>query len=250
MRFLHVFDTAGVGALLSHELTKMGHNSAVVQLSQLDPFDFGKYYKNTIYCSTDQEVIDTANDMDADHIIVHDYAIYLDRLKHRTKSIFYHGSQLRHMYGKSDIDRSASAIFISTADLWKERPQALLVNRPVDRSLFSTFDSPKVGGLTITNARHWELIMNELPPNTAVRIRNDKIIPYQEMPLLLDTYNTYYDYKWDYSHPPKPINEYSITGLQALSMGLRVVTRWDEQTGFPSFHDSKVVAKEFLKHFE
>lgn len=254
MRFLHCFDTAGIGALLSHELTKLGHNSMVVQWSQLDPFGFGAYYKNTVYYKTPDEVISNLNSLHADHIILHDYADKLSQIKHKNKSIIYHGSQLRHVYKDAlDIEYNCKNTFITTQDLFEFRPGAKLLHRPVDRELFSPLwglvDCPQ-RHLNICVGRNEELMKRVLPESCEVLVREKNITPYHDMPKFLSDYTKYYDMKFDYSHPPKPIPEQSITGLQCLSMGIPTETWRGLKTTFPEEHDSRHVVKEFLRHFE
>lgn len=254
MKFLHCFDTAGVGALLSHELTKMGHHSMVIQQTALDPFGFGTHYKNTIYCRSPNEVINNINLLDADHIVLHDYAIRLQQIKNPNKSIIYHGSQLRHVYkNELDVDKDCKNVFITTQDLFEYRPGAKLLHRPVDRDLFTPIwgiVERKNRGLNICVGRNEELMKKILPESCEVMVRENNIRQYQHMPSFLNSYSKYYDMKYDYSHPPKPIPEQSITGLQCLSMGIPTETWRGLKTMFPEEHDSKNVAKEFLRHFE
>lgn len=246
MKFLHVFDTAGVAAILSNELRQMGHQSDVLQLNQLDPFGFGEYYGNTSFCGTESELINRATSIGSkyDHVIVHDYAQHLSRF--RNPIIWYHGSMLKHIFANTDIDRNVEKIFVTMPHLTKFRPNAVPMHIPVDTQLFS----PRplgVGKLCITSKRFYDMMKKELPKDVDIRSRDDKIVPYKDMPNYLSMWAEYVERRYDYAHPPQPIDDLSSTALQCLALGMKV-TMWDKTYSvLPYQSDSKYFAERFIK---
>ena len=253
-------DCAGIGALFSHELDNYGVQSHVIQSSALDPFGFGRYYENTSYYHHPNEFIGNAEKImnDQDWIILHDCPEYIDIfLNCRAKrAVVYHGTRLRNGFKELKIDDCADKIFVTMPDLLKYRPNAILLDRPVDRKLFNDENrNPNlVTKLAINRRRDREEIEGYIRrgfPDVTYRIREDNIVYYGDMPKLLKSYGGYVDIKFDYSYPINIVPEISITGLQALSCGITVYDHiYQPITSFPDKHDSQTSALKFLSELE
>lgn len=249
MKFLDVFDTAGTASLLGRDLTDMGHEVKVLQLRQLDPFGFGDYYKNVEWFDTAEQLIARAKQLEswADHITVHDFAQYLTRFK--TPNIFYHGSMLKHTFAETDIDRDCKRVFLMMPHMIKYRPMGTAFDILIDTKLFTPRPLGK-SKLCITNERNLKLTKDSLPLDVGIRVRENCIIPYGQMPDFLANYGEYWEARYDYAHPPQPIPDMSGTALQCLAMGMGVNCwgKWHDK--FPEESDSVYFAKKFLRCFE
>ena len=161
MKFLHVFDTAGTASLLNKHLRIMGHDSTILQLRQLDPFGFGDFYKNTIYFTADSSLVSYARTIEDefDHVIVHDYAQHLQSF--RDPCVFYHGSTLKHVFWKTDIDKKCKKIFLMMPHMIKYRPDGIPFDILVDRDHFSPRKTG-TGKLCITNKRNLDLTKEKI----------------------------------------------------------------------------------------
>lgn len=236
MKILSVFDTAGVGAILSDGL---------VQWHGLDPFGFTEYYGGYLM-PTPEHVVETALGIEKnyDRIIVHDMAQYLHKFPREKTVMMYHGASLRQMWGPYDVDKGYK-VLLSTPDLTKWRPDGYVLGTPVDRKLFSP---RKIGAgkLCITNKRQHELIRSIMPRDVFVRVRDENIVPYPEMPEFLAKASEYVEKRYDYLG--NEMRFPSCTALQALSIGCTAQV-WDKKyTSFPEECDSVKIRQDLEKY--
>ena len=257
MKILHLHDCAGLAALYSHELSKSGIKSKILQYSPFDPFGFGRYYDNTSYFNHPNELLFRAEEIgrDTDWVILHDCPEYLDIFKGINRAVFYHGTRLRNQFKDIRIDNEADKIFLSCDDLVKYRPNATVLPKPIDTNLFKSDGSLKnQAQLMIQRDRDREIIEGYARtrfPNVLYRVRQHNLIPYEAMPNLLNQFGFYIDIQFDYSRPPNIIPNMSCTGLQALSCGLTVYDhKFDHYIGLPASNYSSVAAQIFLKELE
>ncbi len=254
MKFLHIFDTGGFGALLG---TKDKHNTHdVLQLKQFDPFGFAEYYKGTTTFFDDAVgVISKMKEIynDYDHIIFNDLPQSIDQVEdHPSLSVIYHGSSLRESPDRKE-DLTAHRVFVSDEDLIPLRPDAKYLKCPIDRELFST---RKCGTGTVLHLRdyHKKTYQDSEYPDMLIDVnvifKGKPFCKYVDMPNELAKYNTYLDVRWNYKHPPKLIECISATALQMLSIGGNVMDNdYNLITSFDDKFDIKNMLKEFLIEF-
>ncbi len=261
MNILQLFDMAGVGAILGNEFKKMGHSSISLQLKQLDPFGFGEYYGNTLYFDDLASLMNMKERViyESDVVILHDYCEILPELEEKPVFMVYHGSKLRENRGKPLDDRRAKKVFVTTDDLLAFKPDASLLDVPVDLDLFKNqHQSVRFGTLIMNRGRDRKYIENLLQQNGFFGYdyydrQKDGIIPYNKMPDFLNKYDNYLDFKFDYARPtPNLLPRPSLTGLQALACGLRVFgpSGMLDKELLLSKHNSVVVARKCLQEVQ
>ena len=256
MKTLHIFSMAGVAELLSKELGE----SQVLQTIGLDNFGFGRHYGNTKYFGDALELIYYAKQIEGyyDRIIIHDYNEFINDFPKEKTYIYFHGSKLRSLDSQTlaELDGRVSGVFLSTPDLKQYYSDGIVIGQPVDLELFYNKQlSREYEWVAIQRGYQLDEITRDILyqyPKTEVRDRNHLMTPYRAMPVVLNEIENYVDIKHDYSVPPKIVDQYSITGLQALACGCRVhITnhRVLEKTLLKE-HDSKIIAERFRKCLE
>lgn len=214
---------AGVGEILSHYLTKLGHSSIVLQLKQYDPFGYD-YYGKTLYFESVNRLMDAANSMkgNADAVIIHDFDQFLPLFEDKKAFMFYHGTFLRTK--PKNIDKPN--VFVSTEDLLAKAPNATVCRVPCDTELFKSFGKKRKGWVAINRAYQRDIVEEQIrrkyPNVTYIERNKDTIIPYSEMPQMLNKYENYVDMKYTYDKYPIIVNALSATGVQALASGCKV----------------------------
>lgn len=264
MNILHIGDMAGVGAILSNMLNKLGHRSMVIQEKTINTFNHGDYYGNTLYVNSPEEIESFVVESKTyyDHIVYHDryeLALRLDRL-HIPSSYVFHGNMLRQIPNSaksiSNME-SVDNIFVTTEDLFKFCPSAELLNRPIDMDLFKPMSlKKKTLALTLTQKRYVDEIKNIVrlyEPDLGMFIvdRVANTTPYEYMPTLLNSYKYYVDLKFQPSHPPYLLPELSMTGLQAMACGIPVYggdLKWHYALS-PAYYDENATL-EFIRVIE
>lgn len=237
MRILSVFDTACIGGLISDQ---------VIQHQGLDPFGYGQVYEHIEYpFGSWESVIGTSKNLvdRFDFIILHDYAQFLHYFPTEKTAIMYHGAMLRSVYGDIDIDKGYP-VLLSTPDLLKWRPDGFVLGTAVDRKHFFPCAYGGSGRISITNRRQSEQVINDLPDDVEIRIRDGNIIPYRDMPRFLSQYDEYVEMRHDYLGNPMKFP--STTALQALSLGLTAEIWGEKITKFPEQYDSNVVRERLI----
>jgi hypothetical protein len=258
MKILHVGDQAGLGSITANMCSKLGHPSVVtVVKGTRDSWDHGSYYQNVAECKDEDTLVKVIHNLDGDydHIIYHDYfklAQELDSLN-IPSSYMFHGNQLRQqptLFDKVNELENIIHTFVTTADLLKFALTATLFERPIDMDLFHSMDIEREDtGLCLTQDRFIQecrSIIDYEQDEVTVVDRVTYQTHYADMPKLLNSVRSYYDIKFQPTHPPYIIPEMSTTGLQALACGTPV---WSNQQWFNSFpmqHSDEVTCANFL----
>lgn len=254
MRILHLGDQAGSAALLSHECTRLGHPSHVIQDKSIEIYYAGRHYQNTSYWDM-QDIIKSEPNY-VDHMVYHDQFTLAQIYNHLhiPSSYIFHGNMLRQDPSKFETIanlESIENIFVTTEDMLEYASGAELFTRPVDMDLFRPMDLDKCDvPLCLTQTRYFEEVKRIYNGRTGMfivdRIKNPT--PYHLMPILLNKYRGYIDLKFQPTHPPTLIPELSQTGLQALACGIPVVG-WNMSIHrvLPKRHYAENVAREFIR---
>lgn len=259
MRILHFSSMAGIGEILSNEANKLGHNSLVIQKRDLDPFGFGDYYGNTVYVDALDKYVQLLfeSSRESDVVIVHDWIEFLDEIECKNIFVYFHGSKLRTLPPEQidEISKKVKGIILSTPDLLQYCPKGFVLSQPVDYELFYDKKAPRyIEELTINRKYNREIIepiIKEKYPNCVYVERNNmNIISYEKMPDRLNGIKKYIDWKFDYSKPPKTVDAYSTTAIQALACGCKVYNYLGKKLSktLLTKHDSKIVVQEFLNY--
>jgi len=254
MKFLHVFDTGGFGAVMAGAGSD---THEVLQLNQFDTFGFAEYYKGTTeFFERPQELITKAVAIQDqyDHIIFNDFPDAIDQFKsHPSKTVIYHGSSLRQNPGRKE-DLKADLVIVDDIDLCSLRPDAQYMPFPIDRELFSPRECGegmilhlRPHGMTPWLESDYPHMFNDLK----IILKGKPFCKYVDFPAHLALYETYLEVRWDFFHPPHLIMSISCTGLEMLSIGGNVMdNEYNMITSFPEEHDLVNLYKEFQSYYE
>lgn len=255
MRILHVWDQSGVACTLAkfqHQV--LGHETRVMKRDGFDPFEILPFYgwkasRHWFRRTFMRQVLNEAKSYDTVH--VHDIYRLIPVLANRdpdqVRILHYHGSRLRDTPQESrrEAENLSDLIYVSTPDLLPHispdnRPSYL--PNPVDTDHFAPRPMETNRMLWIPSMTQTALQTREALRNAGIHTKFDmprRAMMYREMPSMLQKYGTYVDVKLIRG---KPNEAYSMTGLQALSVGLDVI-RWDGRTvaGLPVEHNPENV---------
>ncbi len=149
MRILHVWDMAGVAAIISRQQRSMGHSSTVVKRAGHDPYSIDCYY-GTVLLNLSPARFYTYTLKASKHAdIVHVHGIpklfLLLLATGRNVFLHLHGSETRRMpaWMITMLRRFQRRILVATPDLLSVFQDATLIPTPVDTSLFNPNVKPE-----------------------------------------------------------------------------------------------------------
>jgi len=256
MKVLHIWDQAGTGSLISKYQNEYLHydNSKIIQDKKHDKLNITSFNEGIVYSGKIPFLFHclSASRL-CDIIHLHDswFMIIPLRILYPKKKIIihYHGSLIRNNtlgIKRNFFERFVNKILIATPDLldYTYRSPPVYVPDPIDTKLFHKTNIPN-------NARAFALLkwgqsdkelkqmLIDLDFNfhleTQTRIKTLKDgIQYKNFQNKLKQFEFYIDIPIINN---EIIKSHSCAGLQALSMGLKVI-RWDgkEVTGLPEIH--------------
>ena len=236
-KILHVWDIAGVGSIISKYQKKLGYTSRVIKRKSFDKLGITQYYKETLWDTSAKlfvsKAIAEARKYDIIHL--HDawWAIKPIKILYPSKKIIlhYHGSFLREtpLSKRKNFEKKVNAILVSTPDLldFEFFKNPIYLPNPVDIELFSPRNIPKnnQGVSFLKKGMSHNQLADKLKKN-GIEIEfesissEDRNVPYWEMPDFLAKYQFYLDIP---IINEKIIPHSTLTGLQALSLGLTVI---------------------------
>ena len=178
--------------------------------------------------------------------IIHSIALpRLDKIKKFAPGakvvLHYHGSDVRNTppQARRKQEQLADVILLATPDLldYEYLHEPIWLPNPVDTRLFAPRKIPENGrGLVMTKPhqrvddtmqRLHDLGHGDISWNIIVRYddagRNFPGTMYAQMPSLLEQYQYYAEISWNYYERKWYVDFDSTTGLQALSMGLKLI---------------------------
>ena len=261
MKIIHVWDQAAVACTLSKYQKKIGHDSIVVKRNGYDPHRIMDFYKektlnvkfNKIF---NWLVVQKAKNFDIIHIHDHFRLSEILRKKYPKKKIIlhYHGSVLRLTPRKilEKYENKVDCILVSTPDLLDFVDATYLPN-PIDMEHFSPRKVSE-NGKTISFMSKFEsqdlleklLEKNKISLKVNFHDRTKNPVNYYNMPEYLSQFEYLIDLKLVYNHNPAPA--YSCLGLQALSLGLKVVNyNFKIENKFPVQHKPETVINQLMK---
>ncbi len=262
MRVLHVWDQASTASVIAKWQRRIGHGTAVIKNAkhdkQKDTSHYGGFIIKNKYLFVVKALI-LAKKFDIIHL--HDawFMVVPLRILYPKKIIImhYHGSMVRaELKGKNfrlKNEKFVDGIIVATPDLlsFDYSKQPYYIPNPVDVELFKPITALPNGKALIS------LKKNQSSSRTLMELQkygfNVKLetIPrelrtdYANFPTRLMMYEYYVDLPFVNG---EMIHANSVTGLQAMSMGLKVIN-WDYSVSYelPDYHHPEHVVKEIDK---
>lgn len=262
MRILHVWDQAATASVIAKWQKMIGHETAVIKNKKHDDLKMTGYYGGIIVGNKYLFVLKAlllARNFEIIHL--HDawFMVVPLRILYPDKKIImhYHGSLVRQeLQGKKrrlKWERLVDQIIVSTPDLlefdYSKKPHH--VSNPVDTDLFKKHANLSNNTALISlkknqSARRTlsELLKNGFDVKLETLTKNEKV-EYRFFPSRLVQYEYYADLP---VIDGKMIPTNSVCGLQAMSMGLKVIN-WDYSVSdsLPERHTPENVVKEIEK---
>ena len=259
-RILHVWDLSGVACTLAKFQKKLGHTADVIKRSGFDKFGIMEFYnQETVKSWYGNQFLKTAAKRaeNYDVIHVHDLIKLIPMIKKKFPEkkvvLQYHGSILRNTPAekRNESESIADAVLISTPDL-KNYVNGIYLPNPVDIEHFSKKNVPKNNkALSLMTKNETEEALSEVIKSHGFSMdfeaipREKEPIKYSQMPDFLANYEYVVDVKYING---KIVSAYSMVGLQALSVGLKVINHNLEIVeGLPAEHDPLNVTENVLK---
>lgn len=257
IKIIHVFDIAGVSSIIAYTMDKKyGTESTVITNRDL------------IGVSTHGRVLDKhpivfwltvlyeARKYDVIHLNFHTTYAWFFKLFYPSKPliIHYHGSDIR---GKWDIKRDwrhADHVYVSTKDLLIGAPEHVeYLPNPIDPELFHPSDLSKI---PLKSACYFRYDADEI----AIRLAQEQDLsltiyernqPHRKIPEILSKHRWLLDVKKVDGILLYPKGIYSKLALEALRIGLRVISKNGEITStFPIEHDAELITKKIYETYK
>ena len=263
MRVVHINDCAGVACLLAVEQRTGDHHSMVRTLARYDPYQQVRYYGNVAVLHHSRKsfwmhcLLDVLR---ADIVHIHDVPLAAHRFRRWHRKIIYHhhGSNSRKSFDLRTYERHAAQIILATPDLQGRQyhGDAIYVPNPVDTELFAPRPTPDGNrGLVImkpwqteSQTRHIisEMGWDDIEWDIYGRGPDCMRFPYNTMPELLGRYS-YYGNVVVNEDDSVSTTVPNTTVLQALSLGLTVLTCEGEARGLPAEHTPVAACQRVLE---
>lgn len=265
MKILHIWDQASTASVIARYQRKLGHDALVIKNAKHDKLNDTSYYGGKIVSNKYVFVLKsilTAKDYDIIHL--HDawfMVVPLKILYPKKKIIMhYHGSMVRaELKGKSmrlKWEKLVDKIIVATPDLLEHdySKQPYYIPNPVDTTLFKPYTPVEnnIGLIGLKKNQSSSRTLTELQKHgfniKLETIKRDERVEYKFMPTRLAMYEYYVDLPMI---DGKMIHANSMTGLQAMAMGLKVIS-WDYKVtnSLPFYHEPENVVKEIMKVYD
>ena len=262
MNILHIWDQASTASVIAKWQRKIGHSTAVIKNAKHDKekgtLHYGGFIIKNKYLFIIKAII-LAKKFDIIHL--HDawFMVVPLRILYPKKLIImhYHGSMVRaELKGKNfrlKNEKFVDGIIVATPDLlsFDYSKQPYYIPNPVDVELFKPIRPLPNGKALISLKKNqsssrtlmelqkngYDVILETIPRE----LRTD----YANFPTRLMMYEYYADLPYING---EMIHANSVTGLQAMSMGLKVIS-WDYsvRNSLPDYHHPEHVVKEIDK---
>lgn len=266
MSILHLFDIAGVSSTLAHYQNKLGHQAEIYSVSSLDFFHFSELYDQTKIFHYFKVLLAylLLKVRSFDIVHVHYYGNFVRYIKKfypkKPVVLHYHGSDIR--YKKEEPERKrcwqkADLVLVSTSDLQRMYPDFVYLPNPVDSDLFTKKNNFTPGTALFLQNHSCSNLARELAQDLAerknlqltIQKREDKPLNYAEMPSLLEQFEYYIDIRQE-PLEKRLLDSLSLTALQSLKLGLKVLKTHSVYPSFPSEHEPFAVVKQLESYYE
>ena len=263
MKILHVWDQAGVGCILAKYQKQLGYETQIIKRAGFDKFGIFSYYKGKEFKSfIGTQFLRTAEKFAKNYDIIHIHDLFqmIPRIKKKYNNkkivLHYHGSKLRNTphEKRKNCEKQANLILVSTPDLTDFVNGEYLPN-PVDTNLFSQRKVLHDGkALCFMTQSETSETVEKLLKSQGITLeyeiisRKERPRQYKEMPKFLSNYEYYIDLKFDELGNNRKF--FSMTGLQALSLGLKVLDyNFEIVKNLPDIHKPENVVKQLEKKY-
>lgn len=263
LKVLHIWNVAGVSNTLALEQRKLGVHSDIIARLDLDRFQFYKVHREcfialpTSFFKFYVQSLFVSRQYDIIHVHWYDWILPYLRFLYRKKRIIihYHGSDIRYkLEEKRKKFKHADFVAVSTSDLLDHIPEASYIPNPVDLQHFTRKkDFEKNTALTFQSYNRFEKTVDLAEEEAKKRgllmtivKREEKIISYPEMPRFLETYEHYIDVRQE-PIKDKLLDTLSLTALQSLALGSKVIFQNQILDEFPLEHDPTSVADKWIE---
>jgi hypothetical protein len=266
LKILHLFDIAGVSTTLAHYQNKLGHQAEIYSHSSLDIFRYSELYDQTKLFNHFKVLLAylllKVKCFDIIHVHYYDnFVRYIKKLYPKKPVVLhYHGSDIRYQKEEEERKRNwqeADLVLVSTLDLQRLYPDFVYLPNPVDSDLFTRKNNfiPRTS-LFLQNhccSNQARELSHELAERKnlqlTIRTREEKTVNYVNMPSLLEQFEYYIDIRQE-PHKKRFLDPLSLTALQSLKLGSKVLKTHSVYSSFPAEHEPIVVVKQLLKYYE
>lgn len=257
---LHVWDIAGISAILAKYLKKRGYKADVILREGYDKFNILSFYEIKTLELRGKQFLKHAVKMAKDYDIIHIHDLFelvpLIQKKYKNEKtiiLHYHGTRLRNTPQKErfESEKIADNVIVSTKDLQKILPTATYLPNSIDIEFFHGIpqkENVERKFIIKNEAYNWKLISNRINAlklgEVEIIDRQTQFVPYSKMPELFGKFTTYVDIKYQNG---ELLDVFSTTAMQALACGLTVIDgngkKWKE---FPEEHKPENVIEKLL----
>jgi len=264
MKILHIWNQAGTASIISKELNKRGIYSAVIQDKKHDTLGISKYYNDVTYTKIPFLLHALTASRLYDIIHLHDAYFMILPLKiiypKKKIIIHYHGSLVRdNTLGNKRLilEKYVDKIILSTPDLlpftYNSKPELIL--DMIDETLFKPRPRP-MNGRALSCLKHTQtdhalrnrIINQGFTFHLETQGRNKRLIPYKDFPNYLNKFEFYIDMPIINN---KIIYANSCTGLQAMSLGLKVISNDGSiKSSLPDKHKPEFVMERLIEIYK
>ncbi|MHA2142574.1 MAG: glycosyltransferase [Candidatus Thorarchaeota archaeon] len=266
MRILHLWNVACVGHSLTKYQNRLGHEALLVDCirtpvrrilySGLDE----PFYKKVVRIKDMFEFLITrAANYDIIHL--HSQDAFLDRIiKSCPKKpiiLTYHGTDIRHRWAEKEPQHQlADLVTVATEDLLKGASKEVIhIPNPVDTELFRReVDYFPGAALHVWQRTKSEIAFRKAKEEASkrnlilrVQERNETVFPYITYPRILELFEYIIDIK---ESRGQIIPAFSLTGLQSLALGSKVIHMGQVHKAFPEKHNPLKIAETWIKLYE
>ena len=261
MKILHIWSCAGVSSLIAKYMDfRHDTQSDVIITEKWDKLGLNTYNTTRIKSKPMFGLRGLFMARKYDLIHVHYHSIFIPFLKflyEKPVIMHFHGSDVRENW-KARLSRikRADKILISTPDLFMGSPQSRNISwlpNPVDTVKFTSVSlaPPKNSALTFSYGADEEARTIAQYHSLDLDIITEKI-PHGQVPKLMSKYRYYIEVKRDFKN--RLLYEGSTlskAGLEALAMGLKVVSRdMSIREGLPDIHEPEYVTEILFNIYE
>ena len=251
MDILHIWNQAGVSSVFAKYQRLLGHKATVIQQKKHDPVGISKYYDDVVMQNKVTFLLKCIiESYKHDVLHLHDawFMVVPLRVLHPKKKIIihYHGSLVRNntlgLFRKI-LERFVDLIFVSTPDLldYSYIIKPVYIPNPVDTDLFhlEKIHNNNRCFSSLKHKQNTDHLMSMLKShNINVKLETksrNEFIDYSVFPKKLREFEYYADIPFING---KIHNAHSLCGLQALSMGMKVIDfDFEIKTGLPKEHE-------------
>ncbi len=263
IKILHVWDLSGVACTIAKYQRKLGYTADVIKRAGFDPFGIMRFYQQrtikTFYGGKFLKIAaKEAENYDIIHI--HDLIRLVPLVKKQFPNkkiiLHYHGSILRNTpkEKRKEAESKADKILLSTPDL-TNYVEGIYLPNPVDTEHFSTRKIP-VNNKALSLMTHNETkeILKKILKASGKSFefeaisRQEKPVKYENMPNFLSNYEYLVDVKYINN---EIVLAYSLLGLQALAVGLKVINHNLEVVkSLPEENRPEIVIKRIMSLYD